>query len=417
MNRIATIVKGYPRLSETFIAQEILGLEKRGVAQLIVSLRHPTDGKVQDLQPRDRGGGALSAGISEGRSGARPRGRANGPRRSPAYPPRAQGVSTPISNATLRSTAGGGSARPACSRASCRADIDWLHTHYLHTPASVARYAALIRGHGLVVLRARQGHLDNAGMGASREARGRSMGRHLHARQSRLSALALRRRRARSDLVYHGLDFSRFPSATAAAGADARSIHASSRSGARWRRRAMPTCSARSRLLGGDRDWRFEHVGRRRACDAAEGAGEEARHRRRGSCGTGARTAPSSSRCSRRADLFVLPSRLAAIRRPRRPAERADGGAGLRRAGARDGRFRHSGARDAWQDGLACAASATRRHLRRRSRLLIRDRGFACGASAKGGAARVRKKFSSEPGIDFVASKAGARRASRREAA
>ena len=48
MNRIATIVKGYPRLSETFIAQEILGLEKRGIAQLIVSLRHPTD----DENPR-----------------------------------------------------------------------------------------------------------------------------------------------------------------------------------------------------------------------------------------------------------------------------------------------------------------------------------------------------------------------------
>ena len=43
MNRIATIVKGYPRLSETFIAQEILGLEKRGLSQLIVSLRHPTE--------------------------------------------------------------------------------------------------------------------------------------------------------------------------------------------------------------------------------------------------------------------------------------------------------------------------------------------------------------------------------------
>ena len=49
MNRIATILKGYPRLSETFIAQEILGLEKRGIAQLIASLRKPTDGKVHDL--------------------------------------------------------------------------------------------------------------------------------------------------------------------------------------------------------------------------------------------------------------------------------------------------------------------------------------------------------------------------------
>ena len=49
MTRIATLVKGYPRLSETFIAQEILGLERRGVHQLIVSLRRPTESKVHDL--------------------------------------------------------------------------------------------------------------------------------------------------------------------------------------------------------------------------------------------------------------------------------------------------------------------------------------------------------------------------------
>ncbi|MGH6944804.1 MAG: colanic acid biosynthesis glycosyltransferase WcaL, partial [Geminicoccaceae bacterium] len=42
-SRIAVVVKGYPRLSETFIAQEILGLERRGLKLLIVSLRHPTD--------------------------------------------------------------------------------------------------------------------------------------------------------------------------------------------------------------------------------------------------------------------------------------------------------------------------------------------------------------------------------------
>jgi hypothetical protein len=48
MARIATILKGYPRLSETFIAQEILGLERRGVEQLIVSLRKPTDKLTHD---------------------------------------------------------------------------------------------------------------------------------------------------------------------------------------------------------------------------------------------------------------------------------------------------------------------------------------------------------------------------------
>src|SRR5882724_3992576 len=41
--RVAFLLKGYPRLSETFIAQEILALERRGLGILIVSLRQPTD--------------------------------------------------------------------------------------------------------------------------------------------------------------------------------------------------------------------------------------------------------------------------------------------------------------------------------------------------------------------------------------
>src|SRR5690606_22442506 len=47
--RVAVVVKGYPRLSETFIAQEILGLERRGLALTIVSLRHPTDPAVHPM--------------------------------------------------------------------------------------------------------------------------------------------------------------------------------------------------------------------------------------------------------------------------------------------------------------------------------------------------------------------------------
>jgi len=41
--RLAIILKGYPRLSETFIAQEIRALELRGFKLCIVSLRHPYD--------------------------------------------------------------------------------------------------------------------------------------------------------------------------------------------------------------------------------------------------------------------------------------------------------------------------------------------------------------------------------------
>ncbi|MEM7072073.1 MAG: glycosyltransferase family 4 protein [Pseudomonadota bacterium] len=49
---IAYILKGYPRLSETFIAQEIAGMEARGWELFIVSLRHPTDPKRHPIHAR-----------------------------------------------------------------------------------------------------------------------------------------------------------------------------------------------------------------------------------------------------------------------------------------------------------------------------------------------------------------------------
>ncbi|MYB34949.1 MAG: glycosyltransferase family 4 protein [Gammaproteobacteria bacterium] len=48
MKKVAVILKGYPRLSETFIAQELLALEKAGINLIIYSLRHPTD---RDVHP------------------------------------------------------------------------------------------------------------------------------------------------------------------------------------------------------------------------------------------------------------------------------------------------------------------------------------------------------------------------------
>ncbi len=41
--KITLVLKGYPRLSETFIAQEIKALEQRGLQITLASLRHPTD--------------------------------------------------------------------------------------------------------------------------------------------------------------------------------------------------------------------------------------------------------------------------------------------------------------------------------------------------------------------------------------
>ncbi|MCS6781515.1 MAG: colanic acid biosynthesis glycosyltransferase WcaL, partial [Geminicoccaceae bacterium] len=43
--RVAFVLKGWPRLSETFIAQEIAALERRGLAILVFALRRPTDAR------------------------------------------------------------------------------------------------------------------------------------------------------------------------------------------------------------------------------------------------------------------------------------------------------------------------------------------------------------------------------------
>ena len=46
---VAVVLKGWPRLSETFIAQEIAALERSGMDLRLVSLRHPTDSAVHPV--------------------------------------------------------------------------------------------------------------------------------------------------------------------------------------------------------------------------------------------------------------------------------------------------------------------------------------------------------------------------------
>ena len=53
--KVALILKGWPRLSETFIAQEIAGLEARGIALELWSMRRPTDKARHPVHDRVRG--------------------------------------------------------------------------------------------------------------------------------------------------------------------------------------------------------------------------------------------------------------------------------------------------------------------------------------------------------------------------
>jgi len=141
---IAVIVKGYPRLSETFIADELRGLERCGFDIRIVSLRRPTDSAIH---PVHREIAAPVLYLPEYLHDA------------PARVFRAWRV--------VKSLPGYGDARGAWladlkrdpSRNRTRRfgqavvlahelspDVEHLHAHFLHTPASVARYASLILG-------------------------------------------------------------------------------------------------------------------------------------------------------------------------------------------------------------------------------------------------------------------------------
>lgn len=141
---VAIVLKGYPRLSETFIAQEILSLQQRGLDYQLVSLRHPTDARRHPVN------GEISAPVNY-----LPEYLMREPRR--------------VFQAwwSVRKTANYKKVR-ACWIADLKRDftasrlrrfgqaivlahelpphINWIYAHFLHTPASVARYAANLRG-------------------------------------------------------------------------------------------------------------------------------------------------------------------------------------------------------------------------------------------------------------------------------
>ena len=142
--RIAVVLKGYPRLSEAFIAQEIAALERRGLDILIVSLRHPTDRRRHPLHDEIR---AQVAYLPEYlyREPLRVLRAWLSVRKWPSYTKaRAQWLRDLARDRTANRVRRFGQALVVA--AELPQDIGRLHAHFLHTPASVTRYAALLRG-------------------------------------------------------------------------------------------------------------------------------------------------------------------------------------------------------------------------------------------------------------------------------
>jgi glycosyltransferase involved in cell wall biosynthesis len=142
--RVAFVLKGYPRLSETFIAQEIAALERRGLDILIVSLRHPTERRTHPVHAEIR---APLLYLPEylHREPRRVLRAWRAVRRWPAYrQARSVWLRDLMRDPTPNRVRRFGQALVLARE--LPEDIGHLHVHFLHTPASVTRYAAILRG-------------------------------------------------------------------------------------------------------------------------------------------------------------------------------------------------------------------------------------------------------------------------------
>lgn len=141
--RIAVVLKGYPRLSETFIAQELLGLEQRGCALDIHSLREPYDPATHPIHDE------IAAPLNYlpeylWRAPLRLLRAWWQARKLPGYKAARQAFREDYrrDRTPNRIRRFGQACVLACD---LRPDTGMIYAHFLHTPASVARYAAKIR--------------------------------------------------------------------------------------------------------------------------------------------------------------------------------------------------------------------------------------------------------------------------------
>lgn len=309
--RLAVVVKGYPRLSETFVAQELLGLEARGLRLEIWSLRRPTD---RVLHPMHR---AVRAEL----------------RYLPEYlheaPLRAlRGLAAALGRPGLRRTLAAFwrdlRRDPTASRIRrlgqalvLAREIDpairHLHVHFLHTPASVVRYCALLSGrswsysaHAKDIWTSpdweKREKLAEARWGVTCTADG----------QRHLSGLAPDP--GRVELLYHGLDLGRFPAPPAARAARDGSDPADPvrivSVGRAVEKKGFDDALRALAALPPGIHWRFAHVGGGPLLGRlAELAAETAVADRVSFLGPKAQ--PDVVALLREADLFVLPSRAA----------------------------------------------------------------------------------------------------------
>lgn len=204
------IVKGYPRLSETFIAQELHGLEARGLTLDIQSLRAPYDPATHPIHDEIK---APVTYLPEylWREPLRVLCGWSHARRLPGYAAawakfRADWRRDRTPNRVRRF----GQACVLAAELSPATDL--LYAHFLHTPASVTRYAATMRGMPFAV----SAHAKDIWTTPDWDITEKIADAAWLTTCTRAGADHLRTlagEAAKIRLHYHGLDFARFPMA------------------------------------------------------------------------------------------------------------------------------------------------------------------------------------------------------------
>ena len=206
--RTAIFLKGYPRLSETFIAQEILNLQKAGLSLQLVSLRHPTDTKRHPVHHE------ITAPLlylpeyvhHEWRRCFQGWMKA---RKLPGYKAARNVWLKDLMRDKTRNRARR-FVQAMVAAAELGDDIGWFYGHFIHTPGSVTRYSALMRdlpysisAHAKDIWTSPDWELSEKLDGAEWTVTCTKGGAdHLASLASSDEAVKL---------VYHGLDLNRFP--------------------------------------------------------------------------------------------------------------------------------------------------------------------------------------------------------------